>query len=443
MSRPATVAIVGGGPSGTLAAIQLLRRGWRGLDVVVVEPREALGTGVAFATPEPYHRINVPAATMSALPEDLDHFRAWANVAADDYPARAVWGRYLEAVLEAAVSESPARLRHLRGRATGLVEVAGHLELGTDPDGVLEPDAVVVATGNELPAIPVFAEGVASDPRFVADPWGSRWLEDVGDGAVVGIVGTGHTAMDVAASVLNARTEARVIAISRHGEVPRPHEDPWRPRPPEPAFTVEEFRAFADPLVEARARIAAHPNGWIQGLDSIRPITQALWGALDLDQRRRFVADWRRDWEIHRSRFGPQMAAEVQGFVDGGRLAIESAAIAGIEALSDGMRVEGADGRAWTVDRVVLATGPTEQPIASPFLALSMALGTLRVGPLDLGIDADPVTLRAIDAEGSTERPVWAIGPILRGVLWETIAIPDIRVEAVTIAEDIVNALAG
>jgi len=65
----------------------------------------------------------------------------------------------------------------------------------------------------------------------------------------------------------------------------------------------------------------------------------------------------------------------------------------------------------------------------------------LRPGPLDLGIDADPDTLRVIDAAGSTDRPVWAIGPILRGVLWETIAIPDIRVEAVTVGDGIVDAL--
>lgn len=70
-----------------------------------------------------------------------------------------------------------------------------------------------------------------------------------------------------------------------------------------------------------------------------------------------------------------------------------------------------------------------------------MALGTLRPGPLDLGIDADPATLRVVDADGSTDRNVWALGPILRGVLWETIAIPEIRVEAVTIAEGIAEAL--
>jgi uncharacterized NAD(P)/FAD-binding protein YdhS len=442
MGRPASVAIVGGGASGTLVAIQLLRRGWRGLEIVVIEPRQELGLGIAFSTSEPWHRINVPAAVMSAFPDDLDHFRAWAGVVPDAYPARAVWGRYLRALLADAVSASPARLRHLRGRATGVSSVDGRLELGTEPDGILEPDAVVVATGNELPEVPPFAAQVAADPRFVADPWGTPWLVGVPDAAMMGIVGTGHTAMDVAATILHARPMARVVAVSRRGEVPRPHEDPWRPRPSEPAFSVEEFLAFDDPLVEARARIAGHPNGWIQGLDSIRPITQQLWQALDLSQRRRFAVEWRRDWEIHRSRFGPQMAAEVQALVDGGRLELRKAAIDAIEAAPAGLRLATAEGESIDVDGVILASGPTEDPAASPFLALSMALGTMRAGPLGLGVDADPATLRVIDADGSTAHPVWALGPILRGVLWETIAIPEIRLEAATILEGIVAELA-
>jgi len=344
-------------------------------------------------------------------------------------------------VLEEAIAGSTARLRQLRGRATGLTVLDDRLHLGTDAEGILEPDAVVVATGNELPAIPAFASGVAGDPRFVRDAWGTRWVEGLGDRATVAIVGTGHTAMDVAATVLHARTDARVVAVSRRGDVPRQHEDPWRPRPPEPAFTVDEFRAFADPLAEARARIAAHPNGWIAGIDSIRPITQQLWLALPDHQRRRFLADWRRDWELHRSRFGPQMAAEVQAAVTAGRLDLRSAQVDRIEPTPDGLRVR-AGSDAWVVDRVVLATGPTEDPSANPFLELSMALGSMRRGPLDLGIDVDPVTLRVIDAEGSAEEAVWALGPILRGVLWETIAIPDIRQEAVTVAEGIAAALA-
>ena len=48
--------------------------------VDVVEPRPELGQGIAFGTPEPWHRLNVPAIVMSAFPDEPDHFTRWAGV---------------------------------------------------------------------------------------------------------------------------------------------------------------------------------------------------------------------------------------------------------------------------------------------------------------------------------------------------------------------------
>ena len=112
------VVVVGGGAAGTLAAVHLLRRGGPGLSVTVVEPRETLGHGVAFGTPDPWHRLNVPAITMSGLPEDLDHFRAFAGCAPDDFPPRHVFGEYLGALLADAAAASPGAFEHVRARAT-------------------------------------------------------------------------------------------------------------------------------------------------------------------------------------------------------------------------------------------------------------------------------------------------------------------------------------
>ena len=65
--RRPTVAIVGAGLSGTLVAVNLLRYATRPLRIVMIERRGDFGPGVAYSTTDPQHRLNVPAARMSAF----------------------------------------------------------------------------------------------------------------------------------------------------------------------------------------------------------------------------------------------------------------------------------------------------------------------------------------------------------------------------------------
>ena len=435
------VVIVGGGASGTLTAIQLLRRGGPGLAVTVVEPRAVLGRGVAFGTPDPWHRLNVPAVTMSGFVDDPDHFWRWAGVPKDDFPDRATYGRYLGTLLDEARDGSPVTFEHVRSRVTA-IDAAGpagdDIVVTLADGGTLAADAVVVATGNELPAIPPFLRDLAAsgDPRLVRDPWADAALEAVMHGETVLIVGTGHTAMDLAASVIRSRGAGRVVAVSRHGELPRSHEDPWRPRPPAPLFTAAELATWPDPIEEAAARIRAHPDGWRQGLDSLRPIHRDLWLALDDPTRHRFVTEVRRDWEIHRSRISAGVARDIAAWVDAGTLEIRAAGVRSVERGPAGLRIA-TDAGSWTAGHVLLATGPAESPSANPLLASLVAAGVGRPGSVDLGIDVDVATCRLLDADGASPRRLYALGPLIRGAVWETIAVPEIRAEAVALATDI------
>ncbi|HEX5828820.1 MAG TPA: hypothetical protein VFY23_14945, partial [Candidatus Limnocylindrales bacterium] len=230
---------------------------------------------------------------------------------------------------------------------------------------------------------------------------------------------------------------ARVVALSRHGEIPRSHEDPWRPRPATPAMTVDEFAAAEDKIAAVRARVAESPLGWRQALDSMRPIHRELWLAMDDGTRRRFL-DLRREWEVHRSRLAPGVEREVRAWEAEGRLEIRAARIGRIVASTAGLRIEVDGDRALHVDHLLLATGPSESPAESPLLASTMATGLARPGPFDLGIDVHPYDLRVRDADGGEARPVWALGPVVRGSVWECIAIPEIRLQAVRIAEQVV-----
>jgi len=436
VARPRRIVVVGGGASGGLVALHLLRRAPSPVEVVVLEPREALGGGIAYSTPTPWHRINVPARTMGALPDEPGEFAAWAGIDGNAFAPRGAWGAYLAHRIAEAAAGSRAHLRHERTPAERLVDRGP----GAPPavrlrDGsILEGDAIVIATGNALPRVPAWLSALGMHQRVVLDAWAANALDAVEDGERVAVVGTGHTAADVIGTVLRTRPASSVVAISRHGELPRMHEDPPRVRPSTPVFSVETFLAFRDPLDQGRAAIAAHPEGWRQGLDSLRSLHQQLWLAMDEGLRTAFLAR-RREWEVHRSRLPAEVGRDLERWVSGGRLELRAFEAVSVRERAGGLELVSTHGDVVAAERLVLAAGPDEDPDATPLLRAGIEDGLLRPGPFRLGIDADAATLRVRDAAGGSGRPVFALGPVLRGVLWETIAVPEIRVHAAKLAE--------
>jgi uncharacterized NAD(P)/FAD-binding protein YdhS len=59
--------------------------------------------------------------------------------------------------------------------------------------------------------------------------------------------------------------------------------------------------------------------------------------------------------------------------------------------------------------------------------------GRIRPDPLRIGIDVDP-ECRTLDSGGKASERLYAIGPVTRGAFWESVAVPDIRVQAQRIA---------
>ena len=113
----AAVAVVGAGAAGTLTAIHLVDRAVRAdraLDLILVDARPEPGRGVAYATTDRRHLLNVPAGGMSALPDDPGHLVDWlrahghADVTPADFVPRADYGRFLQDTLAEAVRTAPA-----------------------------------------------------------------------------------------------------------------------------------------------------------------------------------------------------------------------------------------------------------------------------------------------------------------------------------------------
>ena len=71
------IAIVGGGASGLLVALNLARKSPENLHITIVEPRNVLGEGIAYSTQDEGHVLNVPAGRMSAFMDQPEHFMQW------------------------------------------------------------------------------------------------------------------------------------------------------------------------------------------------------------------------------------------------------------------------------------------------------------------------------------------------------------------------------
>jgi uncharacterized NAD(P)/FAD-binding protein YdhS len=443
--RPFRVVIVGGGASGAFVAANLLRAGRPGLEIVVVEPREVLGLGIAYSTRDPWHRLNVPVIVMSAISGDPEHFQRWSGERPEAFARRVDYGRYVREVLAEAIAASPAALRHVRDVAERIEPAVDGVRVQLAAGEAITGDAVVLATGLETPFELAYLRGLAGDERLIVDPWAAGALDAIRDGDAVAIIGTSLTAIDLAGSILNRLPRASVVALSRHGNLPRSHEDPWRPRLPEPAFTVDEFLAFEDPLADASARLRAYGDDWPRAVDSLRPIVPSLWMAMSDDLRREFLDDYRNDWEIRRHRIAAEIARDVDAWIAGGRMAVHAAAIQAVEPVGDRLRITSdGDGPAqpssWDVDRIIVAIGPNADATANPLLRQGIEDGWLRRGPMGIAIDVDPTTGLVIDARGRSERPVYALGALRKGVLWETIAVPEIREQAAETASRILVA---
>ncbi|WP_162641630.1 FAD/NAD(P)-binding protein [Streptosporangium sp. 'caverna'] len=447
MAATPSVAVVGGGASGTLAAVHLLRRARAlamPLEVVLIDQYGRHALGQAYSTTDPHHLLNACVSKMSAIEGDPGHLLRWArdnglDIDGPDYLPRQVYGRYLRDVL-AAAEEPPLRVvRRVTGTASGLTCDRG-VRVRLSDGGQIDADAAVLALGNRTPAAwPHIVDAV--DSRYVADPWARNALTRICDGAPVLVLGTGLTMVDVAVTVTRAHPDAVVYAVSRHALLPRPH--PYPVPPPVPVPIPDGPLGVAGLLRAVRLAVKDNAGDWHGVVDGLRPQVQRLWARLTPDDQRRFLSGAARYWEVHRHRIPPATAARVADLRATGRLRVLRGQMLRTTAVPGGMRarveVDGAV-RELDVGWLVNATGPGSDIARDPFLASLISGGTARPDRLRLGLDAG-LGGAVLDATGHSDGRVFTLGPMLRGSLYETTAIPEIRAQAAALASRLIEAV--
>jgi uncharacterized NAD(P)/FAD-binding protein YdhS len=435
-----SVAVVGAGAAGALTALRLLdlaaERGQR-LEVVLVDPAEEAGRGVAYATREPMHLLNVPAGRLSADASDPGQFVRWAadrlgrTVEPHDFLPRYVLGSYLADRLEAAGRNGA--LRRVHERVTAVERTAEGVTVRLASEAALTVSAAVLAVGVAAPGCDWAPGSLREAPGFVANPW-DPGAEIAEDGDVL-FVGSGLTMVDLAIQL--DRPHRTMHVVSRTGLLPRRH----LPASAPPRFDLGDVTG-ADGL-DAVWRAASAGRGWRAAVDGLRHVTSRIWAELPESERERFLADKVRYWDSYRHRMAPAAADRLREIRRAGRLRPHTGEVTAATPDGGALRVELSGGEVLRVGTVVNCTGPCRDPrtAGNELVTALLEDGLAEPGPHGLGLDTGADG--RLRANGRPSGPLWTIGATRVGTLWESTAFPEIRDQATAVATAVLSFVDG
>ncbi|AUG40635.1 pyridine nucleotide-disulfide oxidoreductase [Pseudomonas chlororaphis] len=462
-TRDADVLIVGGGLSGALLAAQLLRLPGR-RQVLVIEPRSELGRGEAYSAVELGHTLNGNAARMSVDPDNADDLTQWLSdylaaggwpeseqqpvPVSELFPPRGIFGLYVQqrlAEAQAIGALQGSTVTHVRAEAVDLQADAEGAWLTLDDGQRLRGAFAVLATGM-FPAARTPQTESSGLNAAALDPWDVSAMSRLDPQATVLIIGSGLTMVDAVVSLEQAGHRGPIEVFSRHGLLPHVRRQP----PAWVDFLAEDpsIRTPRQLLHELRRQCRqalADGVDWQAPLDTVRAHIGRLWSQATDGQRRQFVRHVRPWWESHHHR-SPPLSAELVARLHGeGRLRIHAASFKGLEPSADGrlaigIRRRGETQTSWVVGDALINSSGIEydwRRVARPLPQQLLARGLIQPGPLALGIRADAGGA-VVDARGQVASRLFAMGPPLRGMWWESTAVTDVASQAKALAARLV-----
>ena len=448
------VAIIGGGAAAATLLSELLERKLpQPLHLDWYTGGGPLARGVAYGTPSDRHLLNVRAASMSMFAGKPSGFLDFLKrddpaVAGTDFMPRRRYGDYLEAEVARALAQGKAN-----GHDVNVIPFAVQAMV-PERDGVTviqgeesrQFDAAVLALGS-LPAQPlggVSAEALDSG-RYVGAPGALMASADTMSAPrKVVLIGLGLTAVDVLLELSARWPQADFTAISRHGLLPEAHLNAAAVPAGDSGELIESMRDSPDVRHWLRLlrEALAHERDWRAVIDSLRPHTPGLWRELDTEQRGRFLRHARWAWERVRHRMPPQVARSVAALEDEGRLhrlrgRMKSVALAGDTLQLQLACAPAGIPHALEADLIIQTTGMNNdiRRTGHPLVSQLLTNGHIATDPLGLGMRAAP------DGRLAHGKDYWsnlfAIGSMLRGTLWESTAMPEIRQQARHLADQL------
>jgi uncharacterized NAD(P)/FAD-binding protein YdhS len=310
-------------------------------------------------------------------------------------------------------------------------------------------DYCVIATGNSLPRNPTIANSdFYQSSNYFQNPWKIESVQNTAKDHTILIIGNGLTMVDTVFGLLEFGFKGKIISISPHGFNILPHrhngfvytklKDELKSDLDLLSLvklvnkhikTVREFGVSAEPII-----------------DSLRPYSQKIWMALSNPEKKLFMSRLRHLWGVARHRIPLHSHDKIQQWRIDGKLRIIAGNLLNMTETEGEIRIEFYDKKEGlkkmiTVSRVINCTGPDTniQNFKDGFLKSCLIQGILTQDDLKLGINADIETFQIKDKTDALHMNLFTLGSNLKGLLWESTAVNELRSQAEQLANKLVE----
>lgn len=450
------LTIVGGGVSGTLLTINIIKN-WKGgdLNINLIElNRDRFNTGIAYSTNEISHLLNVRVSGMSIFSEEPDHFYNWLiksgyNYTKSDFVPRMIFGKYVQYYYNQYVENKPINIK-----VNTIFDEVTNITKSNDSYNVVlsqgkpflsnrdfNTDMVVLAFGH-LSISEIDSLKYKDIKNYLRTPWLNNIYDRIGKNDNVFLIGSGLTTDDIILSLKQREHKGKIWSISRKGHQPLNH----KIYQPYPNFYNElEGKDINQMFSIIKRHIKSHtePRAVI---DSLRPNIQQIWKSLSKTDKSRFLRHINPIWNVIRHRMPESTYETLQLMQQSGQLEFIKGDIKSIQESNGSLKIDIYDkskksNQQLDANFVINCIGPESnyKRINQELIKNLLDSGLITCSDNLICIRTNGWNI--VDTSGEEMTNLMAIGPVLKGELFESTAVPEIKVQAEELSKNILKCL--
>lgn len=456
------ICIIGGGFSGISSAIQLIKK-TRNIQITLIDDK-SIAKGIAYNPYSNKHLLNVVTSKMSIFDDNPNHFLDWViskesyknedrEILSQSFLSRKLYGEYLTETwgeyINIAVNKN-IKLNIINDKVID-IDINDSINVLTKNNQKIISDYCILATGNNTPKNPdIKNNNFYNSKYYFKNPWDVNSVTNINNNLPILIIGNGLTMVDTVLGLIEKGFKGEIYSISPNGFNILAHKHIGLKYTKineelNSDLSLYELVKIVNKHIKnvRKYGISAEPV-----IDAIRPHTQEIWLNLTLKEKKTFISRLRHLWGVARHRIPQHIHEKIQMLRLNNKLHIISGKLINMEDFYSYVGVEYINKKTnkfnkLKVSRVINCTGPNtiiNDSSDDNFLKKCLNKGIIKQDELNLGICVDIKTLRIKNINQIYDN-IFAIGTLLRGELWETTAINELRKQSEMIANNITKDL--